>query len=179
MPDAIVERDDHIMTITMNRPERYNALSGEMLIRMYDAYREADADPDVRVIIVTGAEGNFCSGADLKRITTLGDTVSMGGRTYKVQYNNGHGKLDLKDANGVVLYGVDRSNVSAVDTMKPKRRKRSPNARSMDSHNRSSPFASFALRLGWHSGELWAQMHAIKFPFVSSKDAASRVPWRI
>ena len=66
MPDAIVERDGHIMTITMNRPERYNALTGEMLIRMYDAYREADADPDVRVIIVTGAEGNFCSGADLK-----------------------------------------------------------------------------------------------------------------
>jgi enoyl-CoA hydratase len=66
MPDALVERDGHVMTITMNRPERYNALSGEMLIRMYDAYREADADPDVRVIIVTGAEGNFCSGADLK-----------------------------------------------------------------------------------------------------------------
>ena len=54
------------MTITMNRPERFNALSGEMLVRMYDAYREADADPDVRVIIVTGAGGNFCSGADLK-----------------------------------------------------------------------------------------------------------------
>jgi enoyl-CoA hydratase len=66
MPDALVERDGHVMTITMNRPERYNALSGEMLIRMYDAYREADEDPDVRVIIVTGAEGNFCSGADLK-----------------------------------------------------------------------------------------------------------------
>lgn len=65
-PDAIVERDGHIMTITMNRPERFNALSGEMLVRMLDAYREADADPGVRVIIVTGAEGNFCSGADLK-----------------------------------------------------------------------------------------------------------------
>lgn len=66
MPDAIVERDGHLMTITMNRPKRYNALSGEMLIRMYDAYEEASNDPDVRCIIVTGAEGNFCSGADLK-----------------------------------------------------------------------------------------------------------------
>ena len=37
MPDAIVERDRHMMVITMNRPERYNALSGEMLVRMYDA----------------------------------------------------------------------------------------------------------------------------------------------
>ena len=66
MPDALVERDGNVMTITMNRPARYNALTGAMLIRMYDAYREASEDPDVRCIIVTGAEGNFCSGADLK-----------------------------------------------------------------------------------------------------------------
>ncbi|MAG33546.1 MAG: enoyl-CoA hydratase [Deltaproteobacteria bacterium] len=66
MPDALVERDGHVMTITMNRPKRYNALSGAMLIRMLDAYREASADDDVRCIIITGAEGNFCSGADLK-----------------------------------------------------------------------------------------------------------------
>ena len=69
MPDAIVERSDHVMTITMNRPERYNALSGEMLIRMYDAYEEASGDPDVRCIVVTGAGGNFCSGADLKAMS--------------------------------------------------------------------------------------------------------------
>jgi enoyl-CoA hydratase len=66
MPDAIVERDGHAMIVTMNRPERYNALSGSMLVRMYDAYEEASRDEDVRCIIVTGAGGNFCSGADLK-----------------------------------------------------------------------------------------------------------------
>ncbi len=66
MPDAIVERDGHTMRITMNRPERFNALSGAMLVRMYDAYEEASRDPDVRCIVVTGAGGNFCSGADLK-----------------------------------------------------------------------------------------------------------------
>jgi len=66
VPDAIVERDGHLMTITMNRPERYNALSGEMLLRMYDAYEEASHDPEIRCIIITGAGGNFCSGADLK-----------------------------------------------------------------------------------------------------------------
>jgi len=69
VPDAIVERDGHVMTITMNRPKRYNALSGAMLIRMYDAYQEASNDPDVRCIIVTGAGGNFCSGADLKAMS--------------------------------------------------------------------------------------------------------------
>ena len=66
MPDAIIERSDGIMTITMNRPERYNALTGAMFIRMYDAYREASEDDSIRCIIVTGADGNFCSGADLK-----------------------------------------------------------------------------------------------------------------
>ncbi len=66
MPDAIVEIENHLMTITMNRPERYNALTGAMLVRMYDAYQRASEDPDIRCILVTGAGGNFCSGADLK-----------------------------------------------------------------------------------------------------------------
>jgi enoyl-CoA hydratase len=66
MPDALVEREDGIMTITMNRPERFNALTGEMFIRMYDAYCEASDDDSIRCILVTGAGGNFCSGADLK-----------------------------------------------------------------------------------------------------------------
>jgi enoyl-CoA hydratase len=66
MPHAIVERDGHLLTITMNRPQRMNALSGEMLIRMYDAYQEASRDPEIRCILVTGAGGNFCSGADLR-----------------------------------------------------------------------------------------------------------------
>jgi enoyl-CoA hydratase len=69
MPDAIVERDRHTMVITMNRPKRYNALSGAMLVRMYDAYEEASKSEDVRCIIVTGAGGNFCSGADLKAMS--------------------------------------------------------------------------------------------------------------
>jgi enoyl-CoA hydratase len=66
MPDALVERDGRTMIITMNRPQRYNALTGAMLIRMHDAMRAASDDDGVGVIILTGAAGNFCSGADLK-----------------------------------------------------------------------------------------------------------------
>lgn len=69
MPDALIERDGHLMTITMNRPERYNALTGAMLIRMYDAYEEASNDPEIRCIIVTGAGGQFCAGADLRAMS--------------------------------------------------------------------------------------------------------------
>ncbi len=66
MPDTLVERDGQVMVITMNRPHRLNALSGAGLIRMYDAMVEASADDDVRCIILTGAGGNFSSGADLR-----------------------------------------------------------------------------------------------------------------
>jgi enoyl-CoA hydratase len=66
MPDALVERDGPTTIITMNRPQRYNALSGAMLIRMYDAMEAACADPSVRCIILTGAGGNFSAGADLR-----------------------------------------------------------------------------------------------------------------
>jgi enoyl-CoA hydratase len=65
-PHAIVERDGHVLTVTMNRPEARNALSAEMLVRMYDAWVELDTDPELRVGILTGAGGTFCSGMDLK-----------------------------------------------------------------------------------------------------------------
>jgi enoyl-CoA hydratase len=73
MPDALIERSGHTLTITMNRPKRYNALSGAMLVRMYDAMVDASRDDDVRCIILTGAGGNFCSGADLKAMAGNAD----------------------------------------------------------------------------------------------------------
>jgi enoyl-CoA hydratase len=65
-PHLLVERDGHVVTVTLNRPEARNALSGEMLVRMHDAWVEIDEDPEIRVAIVTGAGGHFCAGADLK-----------------------------------------------------------------------------------------------------------------
>ena len=68
MPQAIVEKNGHVVTVTLNRPERKNALSSEMLVMMADAWVMIDEDPEVRVAILTGAGGDFCSGADLKEI---------------------------------------------------------------------------------------------------------------
>jgi enoyl-CoA hydratase len=65
-PHLLVEKTGHIVTVTMNRPKSRNAWSLEMLARMWDAWQEIDADPDVRVAILTGAAGTFCAGADLK-----------------------------------------------------------------------------------------------------------------
>ena len=66
MPDALMELHDHTLVVTMNRPEKKNALSGEMLALMEQAWERADRDPEIRVVILTGAGGYFCAGADLK-----------------------------------------------------------------------------------------------------------------
>jgi len=81
LPDALVERDGHILTVTMNRPEARNALSAEMMAIMRAAWDEVDNDPSVRVCILTGAGGAFCAGADLKAMTAShpGDRFSGGG----------------------------------------------------------------------------------------------------
>jgi 1,4-dihydroxy-2-naphthoyl-CoA synthase len=57
--------DDHIATITFNRPDRLNALLPDMIHTYSDLLDFADADPQVRAIVVTGAGRGFCSGADL------------------------------------------------------------------------------------------------------------------
>lgn len=65
-PHLLFEREGHTAIVTLNRPAKRNALSSEMLVRMHDAWLEIDRNPDIRVAIVTGAGGSFCSGADLK-----------------------------------------------------------------------------------------------------------------
>jgi enoyl-CoA hydratase len=68
-PHCLVELQGHTLVVTMNRPEARNALSGEMLRIMEQAWERANTDPDVRVVILTGAGGYFCAGADLKAMS--------------------------------------------------------------------------------------------------------------
>lgn len=69
-PHALVELRDHTLIITMNRPEKRNALSGEMLAIMTEAWDRIEEDDEVRVAILTGAGGAFCAGADLQAMTS-------------------------------------------------------------------------------------------------------------
>lgn len=62
----LVERSGHVVTLTMNRPEAKNAFSPNMLGRMAEAWDMIDGDDGIRVAILTGADGTFCAGADLK-----------------------------------------------------------------------------------------------------------------
>ncbi len=71
-PDAFVhtgyELDAHVLTVTLNRPERRNALNWRAYDELESAFRAADADPEVRCVIVTGADPAFCSGDDVGEI---------------------------------------------------------------------------------------------------------------
>jgi enoyl-CoA hydratase len=59
------QRDGDIVTVAIDRPERRNAVDGPTAAALADAMRAADADPGVRVVVLTGTGGTFCAGADL------------------------------------------------------------------------------------------------------------------
>lgn len=63
---CLIEREGHVLIVTLNRPEAKNALSAGMLAGMYRAWRMLDEDSDLRVGILTGRGDVFCAGADLK-----------------------------------------------------------------------------------------------------------------
>jgi enoyl-CoA hydratase/carnithine racemase len=66
MPETIlVERDAGIVTATLNRPERKNAANGQMWLELRDLFDEVSHSSSDRVLVITGAGGAFCSGADI------------------------------------------------------------------------------------------------------------------
>ena len=68
--------DDHVATLTLNRPDKLNAFTVTMMREMIDVFGRVDADDDVRAVIVTGAGRGFCAGADL---SGGGETFAHGG----------------------------------------------------------------------------------------------------
>jgi enoyl-CoA hydratase len=70
----LIGTQDRVRTLTLNRPQARNALSRELRSRFYQALRNAEADDDVDVVILTGADPVFCAGLDLKE---LGDATEL------------------------------------------------------------------------------------------------------
>lgn len=66
---VLTERRGNVLLITLNRPEARNAVNAAVSTGLGDALHEAQHDPDVRAIVVTGAGQSFCAGADLKAIS--------------------------------------------------------------------------------------------------------------
>ncbi|HEX2040688.1 MAG TPA: enoyl-CoA hydratase [Acidimicrobiales bacterium] len=71
MDSLIVERDGGIVTVTLNRPEKKNAVTTEMWRAMGDLFTEIGRRTEDRVVVLTGAGDAFCSGADLTDVTAL------------------------------------------------------------------------------------------------------------
>jgi len=71
-PALRYEKEGHVATLTMNRPEVRNAINAEMLCRLADAWQEVNDDPQIRVAILTGSgDQAFCAGADLDRLVRM------------------------------------------------------------------------------------------------------------
>lgn len=106
--DITTEVSDHILTITLDRPDKLNAFTGRMMNEVIEAFDRADADDDVRVVIVTGAGRGFCAGADL---SAGGDTFNVEGRGDDVGVS--------ADEGGVHRDGGGRVTLRIFESTKP------------------------------------------------------------
>ncbi len=87
MTDQLIETvAQGVATLTMNRPEARNALTGEMQAALFEAVPRLAADPAVRVVVLTGAGGAFCAGGDVKGFAAAGRApAGQGGEGFDVE----------------------------------------------------------------------------------------------
>jgi enoyl-CoA hydratase/carnithine racemase len=105
--ELLVEKQGGIATLTLNRPDRLNAISGPMLADLAEQLVECDRDSEVRVIILTGAGRGFCAGLDLQD-SSQGKGIGAGGKGLPPN-------LDLRDAPPTVLHKVDTPTICALN----------------------------------------------------------------
>jgi methylglutaconyl-CoA hydratase len=74
MSEIIYETRDAVATITLNRPEKRNALNDALIKAVKSALRAADADETLRAVVVRGAGSDFCSGADLSALQKIAES---------------------------------------------------------------------------------------------------------
>jgi enoyl-CoA hydratase/carnithine racemase len=105
--DIRYEVADHVLTITLNRPERLNAFTPTMGRELIEAFDRADADDDVRAIVVTGAGRGFCAGADL---AGGGDTFDWRDRQEEDEIpRDGGGQVALR------IYDLTKPVIAAIN----------------------------------------------------------------
>ncbi|MCV7443537.1 crotonase/enoyl-CoA hydratase family protein [Mycobacterium paraense] len=101
-PGALVELRGNVMVITINRPEARNAVNAAVSIAVGDALEQAQHDPAVRAVVITGAgDKSFCAGADLKAISRRENL-----------YHPDHGEWGFA---GYVHHFIDKPTIAAVN----------------------------------------------------------------
>jgi enoyl-CoA hydratase/carnithine racemase len=111
MSDLLYEKKDHVATLTMNRPERMNAISVPMLAALDHALADADDDPEVRVIVLTGSGRGFCSGLDIKD-AAAGKGIGGSG---PVSPSGGASHLSTRQLPTVTLQRIDKPVLCALN----------------------------------------------------------------
>ena len=106
-PEMLYETDGAIATLTINRPERMNTISRDMLNQLSELLLQADHDPDVRAIVLTGRGRAFCAGLDIQAAV---DGSGIGGKTTQVTPT-----IDLRNSPPTVLHGIDTPTICALN----------------------------------------------------------------
>ena len=102
----LVEKTEDVAVLTLNRPEKLNALSGDLRDSMHDAIADVKADDAVRAVIFTGAGRGFCSGADL---------TAGGGPEATPSQNDHLDDLGWVGRQALALYGLNKPVIGAVN----------------------------------------------------------------
>ena len=108
MSDLVAERNGHVAILKLNRPDRMNAISTEMLTALGQRLTEYDRDMDVRAIILTGEGRGFCSGLDLKDTAAgkgIGGALGSGAATH----------LSTLEIPTVTLHRIDTPVICAIN----------------------------------------------------------------
>jgi enoyl-CoA hydratase/carnithine racemase len=104
--EILYEVDGPVLTITLNRPDKLNAFTFVMMQELIDAFDNADADDDVRVVIVTGAGRGFCAGADLAAGDSTFDYRDSSGAEASLE--------DARDGGGLVALRIFESTKPVI-----------------------------------------------------------------
>jgi enoyl-CoA hydratase/carnithine racemase len=108
---------DRVLTITLNRPERLNAWTSTMARELIEAFDRADADDEVRAIVLTGAGRGFCAGADLASGGETFDYRKRGGSDPVPRDNGGEFTLRIFESTKPVIAAINGPAVGVGATM--------------------------------------------------------------
>ncbi|SDZ36604.1 enoyl-CoA hydratase/isomerase family protein [Thermoactinomyces sp. DSM 45892] len=101
----LYQLEDGVATITLNRPELFNALNTDLLRELTEAFRVANQDPEVRVVVLTGSGKAFCSGQDLREASQL----LKGQPKLEVEVRERYNPLIQQ------MYSMDKPTIAAVN----------------------------------------------------------------
>ncbi|MBW1707643.1 MAG: enoyl-CoA hydratase/isomerase family protein, partial [Deltaproteobacteria bacterium] len=85
-PTVIYESNEGICSLTLNRPDVFNALNLQLVKDLISALRKAESEPDVRVVILKGAGKAWCAGGDLEELLELTEGSAADRRAYLLDF---------------------------------------------------------------------------------------------